>query len=104
NKPIWFEIFRRQVLARSPRLSECFNGAGLPGGVRWTARFNASTGEVSDHLLELVSGESSLPDEQKACLVEALSKPGYAPLDLHEGGAEKSIPKQPLPVSLVLEF
>jgi hypothetical protein len=104
NKPTWFETFRRQVLARSPRLSECFNGAGLPGGVRWTARFNVATGEVSDHGLELVSGESSLPDELKACLVDALSKPRYAPLKMQEGSDDKRIPKQPVPVSLVLEF
>ncbi|MFZ9521304.1 MAG: hypothetical protein ACO3A4_12585 [Silvanigrellaceae bacterium] len=104
NKPTWFETFRRQVLARSPRLAECFKGASVPGGVRWTVRFNTQTGEVSDHALEFVGAEGSLPAIQQSCLVEVLSQPGYAPLDPREWGGKGNIPKQAVPVSLVIEF
>jgi hypothetical protein len=89
--------YRLQVAARSPRLARCFQGAGRPGALRWTASVNPTRGEVSDHQLQPIGGGAELRREQRECLLEALSSPPYR---LTAPGA----PALPDRVGLVIEF
>lgn len=101
--PEWFEVLRRQVLARSPRLADCFKGAERGGGVRWSATFNPVTGRVSDHSLLLINTTVTLLEEQESCLIDVLSSPQYAPV-VGESGGSSRLPSQPLQIHMVIEF
>ena len=93
----WVEQFQIQVVARSPRLAECFVGVDRPGALRWTCALNADSGAVSEHELEPVGAEVNVTAAQRQCVLDVLSKPGYALTD---------VPKQGLPqrIGFVLEF
>ena len=94
----WLEQFQMQVVARSPRLAQCFVGVDRPGALRWTCALNADTGVASDHELEpLGNNTGQLSKTQEACVVEALSKPAYT---------LTNVPKEGLPqrIGFVLEF
>ena len=96
--PPWMDEYRLQVAARSPRLARCFQGAGRPGALRWIASVNPKSGEVSDHQLQPVgAGGEELRQEQRECLLEALSSPPYR---LTAPGT----PALPDRVGLVIEF
>lgn len=101
--PEWFEALRRQVLARSPRLSECFKGAERGGGARWSATFNPANGRVSDHSLLLINTTVTLSEEQESCLVDVLSSPQYSPVAVSTGRSQQ-VPTQPLQIHMVIEF
>ena len=96
--PTWLEEFRIQVAARSPRLSECFNGQGRPGALRWTCALNVTSGAVSDHALESVGGADDLDAKQRACVVKALSDPPYR---ISKDAQPDALSNR---VSLVIEF
>ena len=74
----WLDEFRLQVAARSPRLAQCFTGAGRPGALRWSVALNPSSGAVFDHQLELVGAEPGIEEGQRACVEQVLSSPVYA--------------------------
>jgi hypothetical protein len=95
--PTWIDELRLQAAARSPRLAACFSGSDRPGALRWNAALNPDTGTVSDHDLEPLGPRSALTDEQRACIVQALSTPRYR---------LTPPPTQPFPerVTLVIEF
>lgn len=101
--PEWFEALRRQVLARSPRLSDCLKGAQRSGGVRWSATFNPASGRVSDHSLLLINTTVTLSEEQELCLVDVLSSPQYSPVAVSTGRSQQ-VPTQPLQIHMVIEF
>ncbi|MEN9811102.1 MAG: hypothetical protein RLZZ488_2669 [Pseudomonadota bacterium] len=101
--PEWFEALRRQVLARSPRLSDCLKGAQRGGGVRWSATFNPANGRVSDHSLLLINTTVTLSEEQQSCLVDVLSSPQYSPVAAPSDRSQQ-VPTQPLQIHMVIEF
>lgn len=101
--PEWFEALRRQVLARSPRLSDCFKGAERGGGVRWSATFNPANGRVSDHSLLLINTTVTLSEELESCLIDVLSSPQYLPVAAPAGRSQQ-VPTQPLQIHMVIEF
>lgn len=94
--PPWLARFRLQVAARSPRMSACFEGAGAPGALKWTASVDAKTGRVSDHVLEPVLVGGSLGAKRRQCLIEVLSAPYRLP-----AGEGDGLPSR---VSIVIEF
>ena len=85
------------MAARSPRLAACFEGATRPGALRWTTRVEATTGTVSDQLLEPVLEADPLRATQRACVLEVLTSPRYT----LEARDRRSVPPR---VSLVIEF
>lgn len=91
--PPWLASLRVQVAARTPRLARCFEGAALPGALKWTAAFAA--GRPSDQRLTPLASTTSLPAARRACVLKVLSTPGYR---LPDGGAGVAR------VSLVIEF
>jgi len=93
----WLPAFRLQVSARGPRLAACFEGAGQPGALRWTASLEPTTGHVSDQVVEPTSGSVELDRSQRACVHEVLASPPYE-LELEEP------PATPVGVGLVVEF
>ncbi|MEY3902342.1 MAG: hypothetical protein RL189_1648 [Pseudomonadota bacterium] len=103
SAPEWFESLRRQVMARSPRLSDCLKGAERSGGVRWSATFNPANGRVSDHSLLLINTTVTLSEEQESCLVDVLSSPQYSPVATAAGRSQQ-VPTQPLQIHMVIEF
>lgn len=95
--PSWLEAFHLQVAARSPRLAACFNGTERPGALRWAAALNAKSGGVSDHELEPLGSGGSFTQQQRDCVVRALSSPTYT-LSVPDSDA---LPRR---VGLVIEF
>jgi hypothetical protein len=94
----WLEQFQMQVVARSPRLAECFVGVDRPGALRWTCALNADTGVASDHEFEpLGTLSGQLSKAQENCVVEALSKPAYTLSNV----AKEGLPQR---IGFVLEF
>lgn len=106
DKVTWFEIFRQQVVARSPRLSACFERSSRPGGVRWSGIFNPSTGIVSDQNFEATGDSASITETQRECLAAVLSQPQFAAVvsTQNKGESENDVPNFPLHISMVLEF
>lgn len=97
--PAWLEEFRLQVSARSPRLAQCFTGSERPGGLRWSAAVNAGSGAVSDHQIEPLGEGASMTNDQRDCVLAALSKPRYL-ITTWETEAQ-ALPSR---VSIVIEF
>lgn len=95
--PSWLEAFHLQVAARSPRLAECFRGSERPGALRWAAALNAKSGAVSDHELEPLGAGGSFTQEQRDCVIGALSTPQYQ----LKVPAPDALPRR---VGLVIEF
>ncbi|HCH65985.1 MAG TPA: hypothetical protein DFR83_24500 [Deltaproteobacteria bacterium] len=93
----WLASFEMQVAARSPRLAACFEGTRRPGALRWTARVEATTGVVSDHVLEPVLQTEALSARLRGCLVDVLSAPPYV---LRQPDQRSTPPR----VRLVIEF
>src|SRR5688500_4622794 len=95
--PGWLDEFRLQVAARSPRLSECFNGSERSGTLRWSVSIDGKSGAVADHDFEPIGGSADLTTEQLVCAANTLSKPPYL---------LKNAPAEALPnrVSLIVEF
>ena len=93
----WLTAFRMQVAARSPRLSQCFEGIEAPGALKWTAAVDTARGIVSDHQFDSVLTGAVLSKPLRECLIGVLSSPPYR-LPTHE--------TQPSPsrVSIVIEF
>jgi hypothetical protein len=95
--PSWLDDFRLQVAARSPRLSECFNGSERSGTLRWSVSIDAKSGAVADHDFEPIGASADLTTEQLVCAASTLSQPPYL---------LKNAPVEALPnrVSLIVEF
>ncbi len=73
----WLAELQLQVSSRSPRLAACFVGVQRPGTLKWTAMVEPSSGRVSDHTLEPTLQSDPLTQEQRACVLDALSAPPY---------------------------
>lgn len=99
--PSWLDDYRMQVAARSPRLAECFTGAEKPGALRWSAAVNAISGAVSDHALEPAGPGPSVLDEQRECVLSALSNPKYKLNVPKDEAGTQTLPRR---VSIVIEF
>ncbi len=95
--PAWVDAFRLQVAARSPRLSQCFNGTSRPGALKWTTLVAMETGAVGNHEFEAVGAAAELTSTQLKCLEQVLSAPAYQLPDVNRDGL-------PQRVSLILEF
>ncbi len=91
----WLDAFHMQVAARSPRLASCFEASDAPGALRWTTSVDPAHGRVSDHTLEPLM-RTTLDDDQRRCVLEALSDPPYRLPPPH--------PSHPARVALVIEF
>lgn len=98
NAPKWLDDFRLQVAARSPRLGACFTGTERPGALRWTTAVNPESGAVSDHLIEPLGTGGDLQNEQRTCVIRALSAPAYR---LGAAAQKQGLPNR---VSIVIEF
>lgn len=96
--PTWLDGFRMQVVARSPRLAQCFQGQDAPGALRWTSSVVPGTGRTSDHVFEPL-GAAPLAGRE-ACLREVLSTPPFQAVR-DPNGAD---PSTPIRVSIVIEF
>lgn len=93
----WLAAFRLQVVARSPRLAQCFVGADRPGALKWTGLVSPADGRVSDQSVESTLGGLALSSAHKACVTAVIQDPLY---ELEPGTA----PSTPSRVSLVIEF
>ena len=95
--PDWLDAFRMQVLARGPRLAQCFEGQARPGALRWTCALVPSTGMTSDHTFEPLGGGSL--EGREPCMRDVLSRPPLQRVAMP--GADATTPVR---VSLVIEF
>lgn len=93
----WVSAFRMQVMARGPRLAECFEGAEAPGRLKWSTAVEPVQGTVGEHELEPMLDGVALGRRERRCVLDVLSRPAYR-LDVEEGAAT------PVRVGMVIAF